>query len=780
VPTDTAADKGLTFIELARKRFRRCVEAETAQRKAILQAKEFRAGDQWEPAERIKRQGGQGAQGQAAEPPRPCLTIDRVSAPVRQVSNTVRAANFAIDVHPNGFGADDETARILKGLLRQIQNDARGEDPIEWAADSAAEGGLGWFRLYADYCYNDPDNTDPVALFDQDLKIGRIANSLTVYCDPSAQSPTKRDAKFMFVTEDLSRAEFVRTYGEKHLSSEDPYRSDGDQDQWIGDDLERIAEYWTCDYDKVKVWLSPDGQVTTSTTEPEGYDKDTWKTRVIHTPVVQCAKITGTKVLERWDWPGTRIPLFPVLGEELNVDGKVVLRGVIAPAIGPQRMVNYLYTAAVEQIALTSKSPYIIAAGQIENYKAIWASANTTNYSYLPYDPVSNAGTAVPPPHRESIEPPIQAMVEMLAKSEDAIKATTSIYDPSLGNTNPREKSGRAIVALQQQAEHANSNYLDNVQRAMVDCADEMVLLCPHYYDRPGRILKIVGINDSPEQVALGSQEQLTQMAQQGQMTPDLLKVAQGMKQFFDLKKGNYSVTVGISKAYTTKREEGSAMLGDMLSKNPQLLQIFGDIFFRDLDTPGSQEISDRLKKMLPAPLQQGQNGQPDPQQLMGQVQQASQMVELLSKELNAKNEIIQTEQVKAQQALQEKQIDQDTRIKVAWIQAAAQLATAGIKVDAENARSFVDAMEARGANALEAHMNHVKQASDHVHEAAMTAMEQAHEAAMQSAQGTMDQASQMADQQHEAGMQANQQAAQADLQQQAADQQAAQGPQGA
>ena len=800
MPTDAATDQDLTFLELARLRFKRCSEAEDAQRKAILEAKKFRAGDQWPDAIKVQRQGGQAIQGKAAEPARPCLTIDRISAPVRQVSNTVRAANFAIDVHPNGFGADDETARILKGLLRQIQNDARGEDPIEWAADGAAEGGLGWFRLYADYCYDDPDGIEPEALFDQDLKLGRIANSLTVYCDPSARLPTKADASFMFVTEDISKAEFARKYGAKYIQTLDEFRSIGDQDNWVGDDIIRVAEYWTCDYDTVKAYLSPDGQVMLGTETPKDYDKNTWRTRTIHQPRVQCAKITATHVLDRWEWPGTRIPLFPVLGEELNVDGKTLLRGVISAAMDPQRMVNYLYSGAVEQVALSNKAPFILAAGQVDNYKAFWQNANTTNFAYLPYDPVTIAGTAVPPPQRVSAEPPIQAMVEMLAKSEDAIKATTSIYDPSLGNTNPREKSGRAIMALQQQAEHANSNYVDNVQRALVDCGMELVRLCPIFYDRPGRVLKIAGIDDQPEQVALGPAPVAQPMGGQqpsmaGQLGPapqpgpagspppvngQAQNLAAGIKGFYDLGKGNYTVTVAVSKSYTTKREEGAALMGEMLGKNPQLLQVFGDLFFRDLDTPGSQEISERLKKMLPPQLTQGQDGQPNPQQLQAQIGQASQMIEMLTKELQAKNQVIETDGVKAQYKIQETQIEAETRLKIAWIQASAALATAGMKVDAENARSFVDALEAKGSAALDAHMEKIGQMQDHAHEAAMQAVEHAHEKSLAQHAAVVDMAGQAVDQAHEATMTAAQQAheaTQSDADRQAAAEQAAQTP---
>jgi len=442
----------------------------------------------------------------------------------------------------------------------------------------------------------------------------------------------------------------------------------------------------------------------------------------------------------------------------------------------PQRMVNYLYSGTVEQSALGSKSPYLAAAGQIDNYKAIWQNANTTNFAYLPYDPISIAGTAVPPPQRQTVEPPIQAMVQLLQISEEAIKATTSIYDPSLGNTNPREKSGRAIMALQQQAEHANSNYVDNVQRAMVDCGNELVKLCPTFYDRPGRVLKIAGISDQPEQVTLGPSGQPGQPPQPPQAagppappqaTP---QQAQGMQQFYDLSKGNYSVTVGVSKAHSTKREETNAIVGDLISSNPQLMGVFGDIFFRNLEQP---ELEDRAKKMLAPQVQQG-NGQPDVNQMQAQMQQAGQMIDMMGKELQAKTQIIETDAIKSQERLKEKQIDAQTRIEVAQIQAAAQLAAVDAKVNAENARTFVEAIEAKIAKALDAHMEKVNLLQGHAHEVGMQAVDHAHEQQMAQHQAAVGAISQGADQQHEADLTAQQQA----HEQAIAEQQAAQAPQ--
>lgn len=125
------------IVEEACERWNQCDEAEASQRELILAAKRFRAGDQWDPAIKDARAGKTSLQGVAPQPPRPCLTVDRLSGPVRLVSNQIKSSQFAIDVLPNGHGADDETAEIIKGYLRRVQNQARDESPIDWAADGA-------------------------------------------------------------------------------------------------------------------------------------------------------------------------------------------------------------------------------------------------------------------------------------------------------------------------------------------------------------------------------------------------------------------------------------------------------------------------------------------------------------------------------------------------------------------------------------------------------------------------------------------------------------------
>jgi hypothetical protein len=385
------------IVTEARTRWLQADEAERAQRESILAAKEFRAGNQWPDAIRIQREGGQSLTPQAAQPARPCLTIDRISQPVRQASNAVKQANIAITVLPNGDHANDETAQVFTGYLRRMQNQSRGDAPIEWAADSAIESGIGWLRLRTQYVSEDASAGDRT-LFDQELIAERITNSLSVYCDPSSEKPTKSDAQWMIQVEDLSKDEFRRRWpSAQEVGVEDTVGDTSNWKDWVRTDLIRIADYWRIVYEAQSFCLLNDGRVVPLAQAPDS--KAILQTRVVEVPKVECYKINAKEVLEGPAiWLGSRIPLFPIIGEELNVDGRKVYRGIIQSAMDAQRMVNYLYSGAVETAALAPRAPWVLAEGQDENHPE-WQHANTYNYQALYYKPVSLGGNS---PHRLS------------------------------------------------------------------------------------------------------------------------------------------------------------------------------------------------------------------------------------------------------------------------------------------------------------------------------------------------------------------------------------------
>lgn len=629
--------KPSALVEEARRRWDRCDEAEQAQRKRMLLAKQFRAGDQWPDAIKIQRQGGQAVSGQAAQPPRPCLTIDRLSQPCRQVSNTIKSANFAIDVLPNGHGADSETAEIVKGYLRYVQNRSRGESPVEWAADQAIEGGLGWFRIRTEYVYDSPDGIPEDALNDQEIRLERIPNNLAVYCDPWSTKPTRSDAAFMFVTEDISKDEFKRRWPKADFASLEAFASTGDNvKNWVDQDTVRIAEYWRVQF------------------KEETIGKRTFKR-----PTVKMSVINAVQELEQFDWVGSRIPIVPVIGEELNIDGKSHLRGIIEEGMDAQRMVNYTYSGAVETFSLAPKAPFIVAEGQIDDYKGIWQTANVANHSYLPYKPTSLNGSPVPPPERNQAEPPIQAAALLLQVSEEAIKATTGIYDVSLGNQTEKAKSGRAIQALQGQSDLGSSNYPDNVRRALIYAGELMVEIIPKI-TRPGQMLQILGVDDQPKQVLLGQpyiegKNGAPQPVQPGEEA----QYEKGLVKLYDVTKGRYAVTVAVGKSYTTKREEGAAAIGELMpALPPPMAAAIAPEFIEELSFPGAHKIAEVARRALPPELQAPPDGEEAiPPQVKQQLMQAEQAIQMLTQQVEQQGQIIQTEAVKANARLREKEI---------------------------------------------------------------------------------------------------------------------------
>jgi hypothetical protein len=661
----------------ARERWQECADAEDAQRRRILAAKHFRAGDQW-PAEIKTQRSGGAVQGQAAQPAKPCLVVDRLSQPCRQVSNTIKNADFGFNVMPVGHGADDDTAEIIKGLLRRIHHQSRGESPVEWAADQAIEGGLGWFRLLVDYVYESwPGSPDDPEAYDQELRMARVANNLSVYCDPHAILPTRSDARFMFLTEDLSRSTFLEDY-EGEPRSLDEFMATGDMKGWVDEKTVRIAEYWTVTF------------ATTRITQPATTDGQTPFTRIVRTPTVQCWKINALGKLRRkgqtedeaYTWLGPRIPVVPVFGEELNVDGAVVLRGIIEPGMDGQRMVNYTYSAAMETYALGSKAPYIAPAAAIANYKAMWGSANTTNWSYLPYDEWDETGRQLSRPARDTAEAPIQAAVELMRVSEDAIKASTSTGDASLGNTNPNERSGRALQALQAQSDLANSNYPDNVRRAIIYAAEQMLLILPKI-TRPGQILHTLGLDDEPEQVMIGKQfvrdsAGLPVAVGDPRAPLDQATLQQGVAQFYDLTKGRYAVTVSVGKATATRREEGAAALNELIPHlPPEMAAVAAPEFVEQLSFPGAHKIAEKMRKTLPPNLQdQQQDGQaPDPAALQAQIQ-------AMQQQLQQAHQAIQTDQAKQQATIQKAHVDAEASQQQTAMQTQADLELQRIKSD--------------------------------------------------------------------------------------------------
>jgi hypothetical protein len=658
------ADETPDLLTLALARFKLAASAESEQRKREIDDLKFVDFDeQWPEDVKASRNGYQPGGGLPVVPARPCLTINKLLQPVEQIVNQARQARLAIQFAPKGNGASQDVAEAYEDIVRAIQADSRAHLARQWAFERTAKCGRGFYRILTEYA-NDGDN-------DLDIVYRRILNQSSVYLDPAAQEPDWSDGRWAFVTDDMPLAQYKTRFPKSKLTTFDQGELTGignDCPGWVTStedgQVVRVAEYWRVEAEKVRVtlYILPDGtekNLADDDEVPEGAQPAISPAgaliqREVSRPKVKWCLINAIEELESRDWPGRYIPIIPVLGREANINGERRFTGVVRPAMDAQRSYNFMTSAAVEAIGLAPRAPWVAYAETLEGYESWWNQANTRNFPYLPIKAARDAsGAVLPPPQRSVLEPAIQAITLARQQADTDIKGTTGVFDPSLGNLSPSERSGKAILALQKQSEQGTGVYLDNLaQMSMLYEGKILKDLIPKVYSRKGRVVPGVGEDDNRRQMMIGQPFKV----QNGQPVASNEQDAETI----DLAAGEYAVAVTIGKSFTTRREEGVSQMGELAQAVPNLVPTYADLWVGNMDFPGARQIADRLKKTLPPGLAETDDGGPSPEQLQQQLQQAGQMMEMMTKELEAKNRIIETDEVKAQRDFAVKKMESE------------------------------------------------------------------------------------------------------------------------
>src|SRR5512137_1967062 len=202
----SAKDKSSAdVLATARTRLDMAISALSESREDELDDLRFYAAspdNQWQwPADVLATRGA--VQGQTINA-RPCLTINKLPQHVRQVTNEQRQNRPSGKVIPADDNADVEVAEIFDGIVRHIEYMSDADVAYDTACENQVAYGEGYIRILTEYC--DADT------FNQDIKIGRIRNSFSVYMDPLIQDPCGSDARWCFITEDIPRDEYERQF----------------------------------------------------------------------------------------------------------------------------------------------------------------------------------------------------------------------------------------------------------------------------------------------------------------------------------------------------------------------------------------------------------------------------------------------------------------------------------------------------------------------------------------------------------------------------------------
>ena len=685
------------FLQAAQSRFKTVVDAESNLRQTMLEDLEFRASEQWPDNIKSMRE----------QDNRPCLTINRIPQFIRQVTNNQRASRPAVQVHPAGNVANVELSEVMQGIVRHIEDRSDADVAYTTAGDHQVTMGRGYIRVMTDYIDDDS------ASLNQEIKIKRVANPFSIYVDPTAQSPDASDARYAFVVEDIPVAEYRFRYPDSELAELSEFTGVGNQKpEWMPEGNIRIAEYFYVEEIREEMVLIMGPQGTTErypkslfpSTDPADMPEGVTivAEREVTTRVVKWALINAVEVLEGneektggLEWPGKYIPIVPVLGDEININGVTDYRGIVRDAKDPQRMYNYWVSAETELIALAPRAPIIGAEGQFEGHESKWRTANVRNYPYLEYKPRTIAGQLAPPPQRQVWEPPIQAMAAAIQQSDNDLKSTGGFNDASLGIRGAQE-SGKAIRSRQQQDEMANSHYLDNLARAIRQVGRVIVDLIPRIYDT-ARVMRINGLDEKARTVMVYAGDENQPTDEQMEQIPA------AVEKIYDVSAQQYDVTISVGPSFQTKRQEALDSLVQFVQAYPNVFPMIGDLLAENMDWPGAKQVAARLKKSLPPHLQDDL----DPSQIPPQVQAKMQAVENQLKQVmeayQQTKQALDTDQAKQNAQVQIKQSELAAKAAEQERDLQAKLQLEEIKQQGESARTLAKIEQGRASELLQA-----------------------------------------------------------------------------
>lgn len=605
------------ILKEAREAFQRAYDYEIVNRREAREDIEFA---------RLSRQWPRQIEKQRLRERRPCLTVNKLAPVIRQVVNDARQNRPSIKVLPKDDKADVETAEVISGLIRNIEQTSNADVAYDTAIDAAVSGGFGYWRVDLDYAYGEaPDDLSGagVELFEQDICIKRVANQFSVYGDPDSTAADSSDWMRSFVVEMVPHKEFKRKYPKAKMTDFSAEAWQGIEGQWRTDTAVMVAEYWKREETtRLVIGVQTENEVTIMPVKD--FEKlqanDPTIEAVTQPRPVKCCKvtkylITGAEVLETEEWPGTLIPIIPVYGDEVIFEGNRHFRSLIRDAKDSNQMFNFWRTAATELVALAPKAPFIGEEGTFAVDPQKWATANTASHAFIEYK------SGKPMPQRQEFAGiPAGALQEALNASDD-IKAITGVYDASLG-ARSNETSGWAIQVRQREGDVSTFHFIDNLTRAIRHTGKVIIDLIPKVYSTP-RIVRILGEDGKPQKVKVNQE-------------PDENEEQENRDaaiRIHDLRVGRYDLAVTSGPSFTTKREEAATQMIELIRSYPDAAPIIGDLLAKNLDWPGADEISKRLEKMLPPGVKDEETGAIPPE-VQTQIQQMSEAIQVLGKRL--------------------------------------------------------------------------------------------------------------------------------------------------
>lgn len=639
------------FLVQARENMHNGLKADEIDRtEAEFDSKFYIGGDnQWDEQSLLLRRPPD-----ATKPRRPVMTWNRLQGPVYQVVNDGRMNKAGIKIGV-GDGGDPNTAEYLQSRIRYVEYDSDADIAYDTARQQVSICGRGFIRIITDW--------ESPKSWNQKVLINEIKNQFSVVWDPAGVEYDLKDSNWWFIIGRISEETYKRKHGKDAFEKWTAFFKEqvSYASEWAkADGMLPEVEYWINAFRKDTLWELPDGQ-SRFQSEMTKDQIETFRTakcrnRSTYVPQVVQYLIDGASILDETPWIGSRIPIVPHWGDYTCVEGKERRQGIIRQAIGPQKVVNLTVSNIAELTAQIPKTKYAAAEGQLTGYEDDWQPNSSKVVRY--YKRFDNQGRDLGQPIADTSEPPIQALSVQLGQAIDATKAGTNVFGAALGDRS-NETSGKAIDARKVESDVANFHIPDNEARTRKSIGRILVDIIPKL-DAARKQASIREVSGQTRTVDLSPTEQGIPYTN-----------SKGEKVFIKPTEGEYAVTVSQGPSYTSQRQEAAETYSEIAKAYPPFMELAGDLYFRNLDAPGADDIADRFEqKIIPTefrkPKEGGPNLSPEAKVMLVKQKQVVASLNARCEELEAQLGQLQND-LKAR--LSEKQMEIEAKKEITLIQ---------------------------------------------------------------------------------------------------------------
>ncbi|EPL3571425.1 portal protein, partial [Acinetobacter baumannii] len=595
---------------------------------------------------------------------KPSLEFNLCRAYCRQQINTQRQNRAQVKVVPVDNGADADKANIIEGLIKDTEESSDAESAYDQAAENAVYGAIGFFRIVTDYVSE--------LSFNQEPRFMTVHNPHAWYIDPQSKALDGSDARWAVGGEWVDKDIIEDKYGANAVVD----FAMSEYSDWCNteDKTVLIVEYFKIEEVSDELWMLEDGTTNykSALLDEFGVSENELKPLVTNfrpttRTEVKWYKASGSKVLEETVFPGKYIPVIPVYGEVTYIGEERYLHSLVHFAKDPQRLYNYWKSTEAQILQKNQDDILVVDPKGVSGHEEEWR--DPSKFAAVHYKHMDDNQQSIPAPYRIGAAQPPVGVLNAAESAKVAITDILNMHAPIMGGDS-QEVSGVAIGMRQRQSETAQFHLQDNLNKSIRHAGRILLGLYQALYTVP-MVRRIIGADGEAKQINLFD------------------KTADGV--LADVTIGRYDVRMDTGPSFNTQREQNFALMMQLLSMNPQLFSLIGDILLQNSPLLNAKEISERIRSTMP-PQVLGKGEQIDPEQAKAQIQQLDQLVqkmtadiEMLQKEVNDKDKEHQLEMFKAQ-------LQYEKDIQVAQINAAS-------RADVQELKGAVDLMKQQVAS---------------------------------------------------------------------------------